>query len=136
MERGKKNAFTRRIVDNEAGRTLIETVGEQVEELVYDMVEVMPEFPGGVRTMLDFIKKNIQYPEIARKNGIQGRVIVGVVVDKNGSVTNLTILKSIDPYLDKEAIRVISSMPKWTPGVQNGKKVRVKFTVPVSFRLQ
>lgn len=86
--------------------------------------------------MLDFIKKNIQYPEIARKNGIQGRVIVGVVVDKNGSVTNLTILKSIDPYLDKEAIRVISSMPKWTPGVQNGKKVRVKFTVPVSFRLQ
>ena len=109
---------------------------EQVEELVYDMVEVMPEFPGGVRAMLDFIKKNIQYPEIARKNGIQGRVIVGVVVDKNGSVTNLTILKSIDPYLDKEAIRVISSMPKWTPGVQNGKKVRVKFTVPVSFRLQ
>ena len=77
-----------------------------------------------------------RYPEIARKNGIQGRVIVGVVVDKNGSVTNLTILKSIDPYLDKEAIRVISSMPKWTPGVQNGKKVRVKFTVPVSFRLQ
>ena len=66
----------------------------------------MPEFPGGVRAMLDFIKKNIQYPEIARKNGIQGRVIVGVVVDKNGSVTNLTILKSIDPYLDKEAIRV------------------------------
>lgn len=63
-------------------------------------------------------------------------MIVGVVVDKNGSVTNLTILKSIDPYLDKEAIRVISSMPKWTPGVQNGKKVRVKFTVPVSFRLQ
>ena len=113
-----------------------QTVGEQVEELVYDMVEVMPEFPGGVRAMLDFIKKNIQYPEIARKNGIQGRVIVGVVVDKNGSVTNLTILKSIDPYLDKEAIRVISSMPKWTPGVQNGKKVRVKFTVPVSFRLQ
>ena len=77
-----------------------QTVGEQVEELVYDMVEVMPEFPGGVRAMLDFIKKNIQYPEIARKNGIQGRVIVGVVVDKNGSVTNLTILKSIDPYLD------------------------------------
>ena len=112
-----------------------QTVGEQVEELVYDMVEVMPEFPGGVRTMLDFIKKNIQYPEIARKNGIQGRVIVGVVVDKNGSVTNLTILKSIDPYLDKEAIRVIRLMPKWKPGTQMDKPVKVKYAIPVSFKL-
>ena len=109
-----------------------QTVGEQVEELVYDMVEVMPEFPGGVRAMLDFIKKNIQYPEIARKNGIQGRVIVGVVVDKNGSVTNLTILKSIDPYLDKEAIRVIRLMPKWKPGTQMDKPVKVKYAIPVS----
>ena len=105
------------------------------EELVYDMVEVMPEFPGGVRAMLDFIKKNIQYPEIARKNGIQGRVIVGVVVDKNGSVTNLTILKSIDPYLDKEAIRVIRLMPKWKPGTQMDKPVKVKYAIPVSFKL-
>ena len=112
-----------------------QTVGEQVEELVYDMVEVMPEFPGGVRAMLDFIKKNIQYPEIARKNGIQGRVIVGVVVDKNGSVTNLTILKSIDPYLDKEAIRVIRLMPKWKPGTQMDKPVKVKYAIPVSFKL-
>ena len=112
-----------------------QTVGELVEELVYDMVEVMPEFPGGVRAMLDFIKKNIQYPEIARKNGIQGRVIVGVVVDKNGSVTNLTILKSIDPYLDKEAIRVIRLMPKWKPGTQMDKPVKVKYAIPVSFKL-
>ena len=112
-----------------------QTVGEQVEEPVYDMVEVMPEFPGGVRAMLDFIKKNIQYPEIARKNGIQGRVIVGVVVDKNGSVTNLTILKSIDPYLNKEAIRVIRLMPKWKPGTQMDKPVKVKYAIPVSFKL-
>ena len=85
--------------------------------------------------MLDFIKKNIQYPEIARKNGIQGRVIVGVVVDKNGSVTNLTILKSIDPYLDKEAIRVIRLMPKWKPGTQMDKPVKGKYAIPVSFKL-
>ena len=108
---------------------------EQVEEPVYDVVEIMPEFPGGTRAMLDFIEKNIRYPEVARKNGIQGRVIVGVVIDKDGSVTNLTVLRSIDPYLDKEALRVIKLMPKWKPGTQEGKALKVKYTIPVSFRL-
>lgn len=108
---------------------------EQIEEPVYDVVEVMPEFPGGMRAMLDFIEKNIRYPEVARKNGIQGRVIVGVVIDENGSVINLTVLRGIDPHLDKEALRVIRLMPKWQPGTQEGKALKVKYTIPVSFKL-
>ena len=113
---------------------------EEIQELIQRNIVVVNisdnnQIYSPSKELLDFIKKNIQYPEIARKNGIQGRVIVGVVVDKNGSVTNLTILKSIDPYLDKEAIRVIRLMPKWKPGTQMDKPVKVKYAIPVSFKL-
>ena len=85
---------------------------------------------------MKYISSNIKYPTISQETGSQGKVIVQFVVDKDGTISNPEVVRGVDPYLDKEAIRVISSMPKWTPGMQNGKKVRVKFTVPVSFRLQ
>lgn len=111
-------------------------IDENPEEPIYDVVESMPEFPnGGLPAVVDFIKKNIQYPEVARKNGVEGRVIVKVVIDKDGSVTDPVVVRSVDPYLDKEALRVIGLMPKWKPGTQSGKKVKVYFTFPVAFRL-
>ena len=102
----------------------------------YDAVEVMPEFPGGSAELLKYLSTHIKYPTMSQEMGSQGRVIVQFVVDKDGSITSPTVVRGVDAYLDKEAIRVISSMPKWRPGVQNGKKVRVKYTVPVVFRLQ
>lgn len=109
---------------------------ENSEEPIYEVVESVPEFPnGGLPAMVDFIKKNIKYPEVARKNGVEGRVIVKVVIDKDGSVTDPVVVRSVDPYLDKEALRVIRLMPKWKPGTQSGKKVKVYFTLPVAFQL-
>ena len=105
-------------------------------EKVFDMVEQMPQFPGGQAEMMQFISKNMKYPTIAQENGTQGRVTCQFVVGADGKVRDVKVLRGVDPYLDKEAVRVISSMPKWKPGVQNGKKVRVKYTVPVMFRLQ
>ena len=96
----------------------------------------MPEFPGGSAELLKYLSTHIKYPTMSQEMGSQGRVIVQFVVDKDGSITNPTVVRGVDAYLEKEAIRVISGMPKWKPGVQNGKKVRVKYTVPVVFRLQ
>lgn len=109
---------------------------EPVEEEIFMVVEQMPEFPGGMAELMKFLSKNIKYPTIAQENGIQGRVIVQFVVNQDGSIVDPVVMRSVDPYLDKEALRVISSMPKWKPGMQRGKAVRVKYTVPVTFRLQ
>ncbi|MCI5909916.1 MAG: energy transducer TonB, partial [Bacteroides thetaiotaomicron] len=109
---------------------------EVVEDVIHVSVEVMPEFPGGSAELLKYLSTHIKYPTMSQEMGSQGRVIVQFVVDKDGSITNPTVVRGVDAYLDKEAIRVISGMPKWKPGVQNGKKVRVKYTVPVVFRLQ
>ena len=95
----------------------------------------MPEFPGGQIAMLNFLSKNIRYPEAAHKAGIQGRVVATFVVEKDGSISNAKVMRSIDPLLDAEALRVINSMPNWIPGKQDGKPVAVKYTVPVSFKL-
>lgn len=102
---------------------------------VFQVVEVMPEFPGGQQGLMKFLNKTIKYPEIAYKNGTQGRVIVGFVVRSDGSLSNIELKRSVDPYLDKEALRVIAAMPKWKPGTQRGKVVNVQYTVPVMFRL-
>jgi protein TonB len=97
----------------------------------------MPEFPGGQQEMMKYIAENIKYPVIAQENGIQGRVICQFVIEKNGSVTDIQVVRSSgDASLDKEAERVIKTMPKWKPGKQRGKPVRVKYTIPVAFRLQ
>ena len=103
---------------------------------VYEVVETMPEYPdGGMSGMMQFLSKNIRYPVNAQKNGTQGRVTVHFVVNADGSLSNIGIIRGVDPELDGEAVRVISAMPKWKPGTQGGKPVRVKYTVPVMFRL-
>ena len=109
---------------------------KEEETKVFDVVEQMPEFPGGQAALLKWIGDNIKYPAIAEENGIQGRVVCTFVVERDGSVTDVQVARSIDPSLDKEAIRVLKKMPKWIPGRQNGSPVRVKYTVPVTFRLQ
>ncbi len=103
---------------------------------VYDMVEQAPEFPGGPQAMMQFIKDNLQYPQIAKENGIQGRVILQFVVDETGQVTDPKVIRSIDPSLDTEAIRLVLSMPRWMPGMQDGKAVAVRYTIPVIFKLE
>ena len=105
---------------------------KEEETKVFDVVEQMPSFPGGPSALFE----NIKYPVVAEENGIQGRVIVTFVVEKDGSITDVRVVKSVDPSLDKEAQRVGKSMPRWIPGKQNGSAVRVKYTVPVTFRLQ
>ena len=110
---------------------------EPEEQTIFEVVEQMPEFPnGGMAGLMQYLSKNIKYPTIAQENGTQGRVTVQFVVNRDGSIVVAKVLRGVDPYLDKEAIRVISSMPKWKPGMQRGKAVRVKYTVPVMFRLQ
>ena len=110
---------------------------EPEEQTIFEVVEQMPEFPnGGMAGLMQYLNKNIKYPTIAQENGTQGRVTVQFVVNRDGSIVDAKVLRGVDPYLDKEAIRVISSMPKWKPGMQRGKAVRVKYTVPVMFRLQ
>ena len=112
-------------------------VEEEEEEEIFMVVETMPEFPGGQQEMMKYIGTNIKYPVIAQENGIQGRVICQFVVEKDGKVTDIKVVRSSgDASLDKEAVRVINSMPKWKPGKQRGKPVRVKYTIPVNFRLQ
>ena len=101
----------------------------------FDVVEQMPEYPGGPKALMEFLNNNVQYPAEAEKAGIQGRVIATFVVEKDGSISNARVVKSVDPLLDAEALRVIGAMPNWKPGMQNGKIVRVKYTVPLSFHL-
>lgn len=110
---------------------------EPEEQTIFEVVEEMPEFPnGGQAGLMQYLAKNIKYPTIAQENGTQGRVVCQFVVNKDGSIVDVKVLRGVDPYLDKEAVRVISTMPKWKPGKQRGKPVRVKYTVPVMFRLQ
>ncbi|KAF0131897.1 MAG: periplasmic protein TonB [Bacteroidetes bacterium] len=109
---------------------------EVVETEIFTVVESMPEFPGGAEQMMLFIAKNIKYPPMARESGIQGRVFVNFVVEPNGSVSNVKVLRGIGGGCDEEAIRVVETMPKWTPGRQRGKAVRVSFNLPVRFTLQ
>lgn len=106
------------------------------ENKVFDVVEQMPSFPGGMSALMSWLSQNIKYPVIAAENGVKGRVIVQFVVEKDGSITDVQVVKSVDPSLDKEASRVIKSMPHWIPGRQNGSPVRVRYTVPVTFKLQ
>ena len=106
------------------------------ESKVFDIVEQMPSFPGGPAALMKFLHDNIKYPVVAQENGVQGRVVVAFVVERDGSITDVHIARGVDPSLYKEAVRVVKSMPKWTPGKQNGSAVRVKFNVPVAFRLQ
>lgn len=109
---------------------------EEEEEEPFVVVEDMPEFPGGEAALRHWLVSNVKYPVIAAENGVQGRVYVAFVVDKNGSLSNVRIARGVDSSLDQEALRVVKSMPKWKPGMQRGKPVRVSYTIPINFQLQ
>lgn len=122
-------------------KTSSRIVQRQIKEVdtsgrVFTVVQQMPEFPSGQASLLKYLATRIKYPAIAQENGIQGRVSCSFVVDTDGSLKNIEVIRGIDPSLDREAVRVIRKMPKWNPGVQNNMAVAVKYTVPVTFRLQ
>ena len=136
IEDVEANVANRRVYDfSGQGNGYGDEYGDEYsdEAEVFAVVEDMPKFPGNVQ---QWISKNIKYPMIAQENNIQGRVFVQFVIERDGSVTDVKVARSVDPSLDKEAIRVIQSMPKWTPGKQRQKPVRVSFTVPINFQLQ
>ena len=112
------------------------TVVSQKNEKVFDVVEQMPEYPGGMQALFEFLSQNIKYPEDAQKQKVEGRVLATFVVETDGSISNVEVVKHAFPSLDNEAVRVIQAMPKWTPGKQGGKVVRVKYTVPINFSLK
>ena len=115
----------------------VEVEEEEVTEAeIFQIVEEMPSYPGGEAKMYEYLGKNIKYPQIARESGIQCRVFVNFVVEPDGSVSNVKVMRGIGGGCDEEAMRVIKSMPKWKPGKQRGKAVRVTYTIPVVFKLQ
>lgn len=131
--------------NDEEGGTILKAVEEiaapeppkhEEENKVFDVVEQMPAFPGGQAALRQYLSSHVKYPAVAEENGISGRVTIQFVVERDGSVTDVRTMKSVDPSLDREAERVVKSMPKWIPGKQNGSPVRVKYFVPVVFRLQ
>ncbi len=115
--------------------TVIEVEGEQEEPPIFTVVEDMPKFPGGNKAMYAFLGENIKYPDVAKQEGYQGKVFVTFVVEKDGSVSNVKLVRGVHESLDKEAMRVIKIMPKWEPGTQRGKAVRVQYTLPIKFTL-
>lgn len=132
----KENKTNWTIVYNEKWNEVMQSDPGTPDNPIFEVVEHMPEFTGGgMPALMEYLSKNIKYPEAAMKKGIQGRGIVQFVVEKDGSITNVKILRGVDPELDKEAVRVVSAMPKWKPGTLRGEAVRVRFTVPVMFRL-
>ena len=114
----------------------VEETEEPQEEVIFQVVEEMPQFPGGLGEAMKFLAKNIKYPVEAQQAKIEGRVIVRFVVGRDGSVSNVEVVRGVSPELDAEAVRVVSLMPKWIPGKQRGKAVAVKYTMPIMFRLQ
>lgn len=124
------------VVESQDVEIISEPITEEKPEEVFEFVEVMPEFPGGMDAFNAYLSKNLRYPQIAKEARIQGRVYVGFVIETDGSITNVEILRSVHPSLDDEAMRVVSQMPPWIPGRQNQRDVRVKFTLPVSFVLK
>ena len=122
-------------INGETKYVPVNAIEEEDPERIFEVVEDMPDFPGGQATLMKFLKENIQYPAVAKENGVQGRVIVQFVVERDGTISNVKVARGVEPNVNKEALRVVKSMPRWKPGTQRGKTVRVKFTVPVMFRL-
>lgn len=112
------------------------TVVSQKNQKVYEVVDQMPEFPGGMPALIEFLQKNVKYPADAEKQKVEGRVLVSFVVETDGSVTDIQVMKKAFPSLDAEALRVAKAMPNWTPGKHKGKLVRVHYSLPISFRLK
>ena len=112
------------------------TVVAKKNQQVFDVVEKMPEYPGGQAALFEYLSTNVKYPADAEKKKVEGRVLVTFIVNTDGSITDIELVRKAFPSLDAEAVRVISGMPKWIPGEQKGQKVRVKYTVPLTFRLK
>ena len=112
------------------------TVVSQKNQKVYEVVEQMPEYPGGMPALIEYLQTNIKYPKDAEKQKVEGRVLVQFVIETDGSVTDVKVTKKVFPSLDAEGIRVVQAMPKWTPGKQDGKLVRVQYTLPIVFNLK
>ena len=106
------------------------------DDKVYDVCEQMPIYEGGDAALLKYLTDSVKYPELAKKHGVQGRVVIGFIVEKDGSLTDIKVLRPVDIALDAEALRVVKGMPKWIPGCHDGQLVRVEYNVPVSFRLK
>lgn len=115
--------------------TLMTLSAEAQTNKVYDRVEVMPEFPGGMQGLFEYMQNNVNYPKEAKNQKIEGRVIVSFIVEKDGSISDVHPLTAVHPLLDKEAMRLVNEMPRWKPGTEKGKAVRVSFALPVSFKL-
>lgn len=111
------------------------TVVSQTNQKVFDTVDQMPEYPGGMQAMIEFLQANMKYPEDAAKQKVEGRVMVQFVVETDGRISDVHVAKQVFPSLDAEAIRVVQAMPKWTPGKEKGKVVRVKYNLPIVFRM-
>ena len=112
------------------------TVVSQKNQKVFEVVEQMPEYPGGAMAMMEFLQDNMKYPADAEKQKVQGKVMVSFIVETDGSITDVKVMKNVFPSLDAEAIRVVKAMPRWTPGKQKGKVVRVHFSLPIAYRLK
>ena len=112
------------------------TVVAQKNQKVFDVVEQMPEYPGGIQALFEYLSQNVKYPADAENQKVEGRVIATFIVETDGTINNVEVVKPVFPSLDAEAIRVLQGMPKWTPGKQSGKEVRVKYTVPINFNLK
>lgn len=126
-------------IDEDTEVDFIDIVSDEEEEIdetvVFQIVEKMPSFPGGEAAMMKYLSDNIEYPTIAQENGIQGRVYVNFVVGRSGAISNIKVVRGVDPALDQEAVRVVKAMPKWNPGEQRGKAVNVSFMLPINFVL-
>ena len=105
------------------------------ENAIFQVVETQPEFPGGMAELMKYLQKNTRYPKVCKEQGLQGRVIVQFVVNTDSTISDVKVVKPVNPHFDQEALRVVKAMPKWKPGAQHGKPVRVRFTLPVTFRL-
>ena len=127
---------TRVVVKAESAEDTAQIKNAESTEKTFEVVEQMPAFPGGDAALMKYLSENIKYPKAAEKAGEQGRVVVNFIVEKDGAISNVNVVRSVTPTLDAEAVRVIKAMPKWVPGKQDGQFVRVKYNVPVSFKLQ
>jgi len=134
-EREEATSTVNRNTESAATRAEKSDSKKELTGKVYDIVEYMPEYPGGVTELMNYLSKNTHYPAATKRDGIQGRVVVSFIVEPDGSISNVKLVRSVDANLDREALRVVSEMPKWTPGKQGGNTVRVRYSLPITFRL-
>ena len=134
-EREEATSTVNRNTESAATRAEKSDSKKELTGKVYEIVEDMPTFPGGVTELMNYLSKNTHYPAVTKRDGIQGRVVVSFIVEPDGSISNVKLVRSVDANLDREALRVVSEMPNWTPGKQGGNKVRVRYSLPIAFRL-